>query len=190
MEMKKSNRQVVIARFTEDLHWVNQLEVPHLIYNKGGPIQFESTQLAIHKTGREAHTFITHMMNRYDDLAEWTVFAQGNPFDHCCYFLDAYLDEPESGFQWLGHNTVRSDVHGDPHHPGLPIGLAYAMITSQQPPCFFYFVAGQQFIVHRDLIRRYSKHFYKRIYDIMDSQKFRDTWAWTMERLWEQIFTS
>ena len=32
--------------------------------------------------GRESHTIVSHIVSRYDSLADWTVFMQGDPFDH------------------------------------------------------------------------------------------------------------
>lgn len=186
--MKKSDRQVVVARYRENVDWVDLLECDYLIYNKGDDIGRDCTRLDMHQSGREAHTFTWHLIHEYDNLAEWNVFVQGAPLDHCCYFWDAYLNTSINGFQWLGHNTVRGDVHGDPHHPGLPIGLAYATLMRQQPPYWFYFVAGQQFIVHRKVVREKPRAFYQKLYDTMNNPPFLKDWAWTMERLWEVMF--
>ena len=38
--------------------------------------------------GREAHTYAHHVATRYNELAEVTVFTQGNPFDHVPDFLE------------------------------------------------------------------------------------------------------
>ncbi|MGL1148113.1 hypothetical protein ACSTLH_00765, partial [Vibrio parahaemolyticus] len=33
--------------------------------------------------GREAHTWIHHIIERYETLSPYTLFLQGNPLDHC-----------------------------------------------------------------------------------------------------------
>ncbi len=72
--------QAAIARYSEDLSWVSDLECHSIIYNKG-----QSTfpgALLLPNIGRESHTYITHIIDNYSDLPEFTVFLQGSPFFH------------------------------------------------------------------------------------------------------------
>jgi hypothetical protein len=88
--------EIVVAHFNEDLSWLAKLvrEDPaarnaHVkVYAKG---QHEMPRLAefpeaqvssqtLANVGREAHTYLSHIVNNYDDLAQWTVFTQaGEP---------------------------------------------------------------------------------------------------------------
>lgn len=64
--------QLVIARFNEDISWSNCF--PSIIYNKG---EYQSNSINIKNVGREAHTYLYHIINNYDNLAEVTCFFQG-----------------------------------------------------------------------------------------------------------------
>lgn len=38
--------------------------------------------------GREGHTYLRHILENYDNLAEWTIFSQGDPFEHAPGWMD------------------------------------------------------------------------------------------------------
>jgi hypothetical protein len=42
----------------------------------------------LENVGREGHSWFTHITHNYDRLADFTVFLQGEPFDHCHNVLD------------------------------------------------------------------------------------------------------
>lgn len=75
-------RQLVIARHSEDLAWSDRLTVPVVVYNKGEPITTQHELINLPNVGRESHTYLHHIVTRWDQLAEFTVFCQGNPSDH------------------------------------------------------------------------------------------------------------
>jgi len=72
--------EVVVSHFSEDLAWIPATKSLHpkvnfTIYSKGP----EPPQGAIpmKNVGRESHTFLHHIVENYDNLADWTVFTQG-----------------------------------------------------------------------------------------------------------------
>ncbi|MQY24963.1 hypothetical protein [Nocardia aurantia] len=111
---------LVIARYNEPLDWV--LRVPENfrlhIYNKGGPdlpmeiLERATTYLPLRNAGRESDTYLTHMLEYGPGAGEYTVFAQGDPFEHSPDFL-ALLDRADTwsdvqGLSWawkehIGH---------------------------------------------------------------------------------------
>ncbi len=82
--------EVVIARYSENLEWV--AEIPRafrvVIYNKGGPITSDPVLrradriAALRNSGRESDTFLRHMLGQEVAADGYTVFLQGNPFEH------------------------------------------------------------------------------------------------------------
>lgn len=83
---------IVVARYKEDLGWLGDLCDKAVIYNKGplddaveaGWKAKGARVVYLENVGRESHTYLRHIIDNYDGgLAEWTVFTQGNPFDHC-----------------------------------------------------------------------------------------------------------
>lgn len=93
---------VVIARYKENVGWVrNLLLMPYIkniyLYNKGPfniPYDILKHPKVIYKElvnkGRESDTYLQHIMTYFDDLADMTVFAQGDPFDQAPQFLSFF----------------------------------------------------------------------------------------------------
>ncbi len=85
--------EIAVARYNEDISWLLTLNKRWkiTIYNKGNPIDNIGTLairypniniIKLENKGREAETFAYHMLNRYDNYADLTVFIQANPFNH------------------------------------------------------------------------------------------------------------
>jgi len=84
--------ELVVAVYDEDLSWLS--DVPGLagrshLYVKGGPEQLARcasagalSLSALPNVGREGHTYLTHILARYDDLPDVTLFTQGDPLPH------------------------------------------------------------------------------------------------------------
>ena len=90
---------IVLARYSEDLHWITQIpdnwEI--FIYNKGETISDDFViARADHiierpNIGRESETYLNHMLTVKGNPRDYTVYAQGDPFTHSPDFL-ALLD--------------------------------------------------------------------------------------------------
>lgn len=92
---------IVIARYNEDISWVNDVP-PYAkvyLYNKGpsiepGVIRREVNLIPLPNEGRESGTYMYHLMHGFNPQeAEFTVFTQGDPFDHSPNFIKL-LDVP------------------------------------------------------------------------------------------------
>lgn len=73
--MDKSKIEIVVARYNEDISWTKPFETITTIYNKGEDNIPNSINLK--NVGRESHTYLYHIVNNYDSLADITVFFQG-----------------------------------------------------------------------------------------------------------------
>jgi hypothetical protein len=72
-------REVVIAHYNEDLSWVAKEISPDVqvsLYSKSVNAPISTDAIVLPNVGREGHTFLAHIVDRYDTLAEWTVFTQ------------------------------------------------------------------------------------------------------------------
>ena len=99
------DKQVVIARYKEDVGWVDQLDCDYIIYDKSGDVIDNIPNRVCLKNqpkGREAHTYLYHIVNHYNNLADCTCFLQGHPFDHCIDILDIIKNPPAIHFTPLG----------------------------------------------------------------------------------------
>jgi hypothetical protein len=77
-------QEIVIARYQEDISWSYVYRDICSIYNKGSKeLEYHSENVVqLNNVGREAHTYLYHIINRWDYLADKTLFTQGNIADH------------------------------------------------------------------------------------------------------------
>jgi hypothetical protein len=127
---------VAVARYREDLAWLRGLALPCVVYNKGP--ELDSSELppgtrvvALANQGREAHSYLTHILAHYDALPRHTAFLQGDPFAHLApppvdkqepkmtpealrarLLALAAKDTPFAGLAWF---RLRCDGLGRPH---------------------------------------------------------------------------
>jgi hypothetical protein len=94
--MNEPTTTLVVARYNEDLEWITGVpEHFHvIIYNKGGLIESLSALRRADvieersNVGRESETYFAHMLAHGDSGREWTIFCQGDPFEHSPDFLE------------------------------------------------------------------------------------------------------
>jgi hypothetical protein len=79
------NIEIIISRYNEDLHWITEKpfnEFTYTVYNKGINIDFEKQNvnkiIQLPNVGRCDHTYLYHIANNYDKLANITVFFPGS----------------------------------------------------------------------------------------------------------------
>jgi hypothetical protein len=93
MEISSLKIELVIARYNESLDWLLEGDFSAdqvTIYNKGPteitlnprrrhqPVNFQQRIFQLSNVGRESHTFLHHIVENYDNLAEVTVFLPGS----------------------------------------------------------------------------------------------------------------
>jgi hypothetical protein len=80
-----NNIEIIISRFNENLNWT--LESPfnkfqYIVYNKGNNDNFNKTNVKqiinIQNVGRECHTYLYHIIENYDKLANIMIFFPGS----------------------------------------------------------------------------------------------------------------
>ena len=88
---------VVIARYNEDVDWINKIkDTPSIeqiiIYNKGeDDIFFEDTKIKIlcpFNIGREGGAYLDYIIDNYESFPENIIFTQADPFVHNNTFLN------------------------------------------------------------------------------------------------------
>lgn len=96
--------QIVISRYNEDLSWLDiwSTQFDILVYNKGEQLKDNKNYKCVNlpNYGREAHTYLYHIVNNYDDLNyKGIIFLQGKIDDlGICVFddLNQYVHGIES----------------------------------------------------------------------------------------------
>jgi hypothetical protein len=76
---------LVVARYEEDISWIKNIPEDMysrmFIYNKGGEAEFDlpkSVTKTLQNYGRESHTYLSHVIDNYDNLADVTFFVPGS----------------------------------------------------------------------------------------------------------------
>ena len=201
--------ELVIARHEEELRWLRRVpdSIRITIYNKGDtpalPPGFKPREglrvMELANVGREAHSYLTHLVECRDLLAPVTVFCQGHPFDHAPDFHDC-LKALEAGsavpspFLWYGFLEETDDALGrrlfvpwskNPERRELSTGKLFEELFEKPSPDFFHFRGGAQFAVTREAVLRQSGEFYKKGKRL--SVAVPDA-AHSLERLWDRFF--
>jgi hypothetical protein len=83
--------EIVVARYKENLDWLKKIkkskDIKITVYNKG-PDDISINAIQLPNIGRESHTYLYHIINNYDNLADQTIFCQGDSIYHSPDFLD------------------------------------------------------------------------------------------------------
>ena len=172
MNMK---REIVVARYLERQKW----------FEKYPEARVYSKNVDIPNWGRESSTYLHHIINNYDCLAEHTIFCQADPHDHSKKFEDEIKDY-EYDFKEYGDWMVNSKGNGAPQHVGLKIdekSLEIFGITLKE----YGFVSGAQFVISKSTLLERPKEFYE--YLLKYCEEDEDA-PWVLERLWRQVFNA
>ena len=73
--------QTVVIRYNEDIEWTKYLQHPVIIYNKGEKIFTEHEVVELKNIGMYVASQLYYCIHNYDNLADYTFFVQGNPWD-------------------------------------------------------------------------------------------------------------
>ena len=81
-----SDVEVVLAHYEESLSWTDEFRssgADFTVYSKTeDDAKVPAGAIRLPNVGRESHTYLHHIVNRYDDLADWTVFSQAGAPSH------------------------------------------------------------------------------------------------------------
>lgn len=194
--------EVVVCRCGEDLRWVRNLPagVRLTVYDKTPPPDLPwPGSIPLPNVGREAQAWLHHLSSRYDTLAEWTVFAQGHPFDHAPDMHPvirqlAKGEPPADDFLWLGFLWETDDSRGhpsfvhwskNPERRELDLDGFFRRLWDVPAPAQVRYVGGGQFALARQAGHRRPKEFYAKACRL--AAEFPDA-AHAFERTWDRIF--
>ncbi len=199
----------VVARYREDASWTADLGFPALVYDKGGDWP---GGVALPNTGREAHTYLTHILGHYPDFPQYLLLLQGDPFPHLGEGADVAalrgkvldLVDRGAGFGGLAWFRVRCDRLGRPHQMGdpakkgrwpgwgkdIPVGAVFEQLFAGPAPKTF-LASGMtgNLLVSRARILARPAGFYRRALELIaaDPRDAKNT-GHALERLWQLVF--
>jgi len=168
---------VVVAKFNEDINWVNNLLLPReeiIVYDKGdanhSSVNANYLRRPLENIGRETMTFILHIIVNYFTLPDYTVLVQGNPFKHMERVNSAnfgnYLAQHINSWPSTSQPLFTSLLEESPaQYPGLQFDNHFELHFSRTAPKLRRFVAGCQYILTRHTIQEKTVEFYLKIYE-------------------------
>lgn len=185
-----TNFNLVVAHYNENLDWLEKTKVNKTVFHKGSSAPYG---IRLQNIGREAHTYLFYIVENYDNLQDYTIFCQGNPFDHFREMLQLLNNLPSlrslkkyKEIFVLTHDHVASDDrNGRPHcYPPVELGKESDRLFSN---IFkeFSFTPGAQFVVPKEIILNRSKDFYKKC---LAADWLYPHMPVVYERLWLKIF--
>lgn len=194
--------EVVVCRCGEPLDWLRNLPqgVRVTVYDKTPPpVPIWPGAVPLPNVGREAHAWLHHLVERYDSLADWTLFAQGHPFDHVPEMHRvvrrlAKGETPPDDFSWLGFLWETDDARGrptfvhwtkNPERRELDLKGFFEALWNEPAPDQVRYVGGGQFALSRPGGHRRTREFYQKALSV--AEKFPDA-AHAFERTWDRIF--
>jgi hypothetical protein len=167
--------KIIVARYSENMEWTIPFENV-IIYNKGEPIQYPN-EIFLPNVGREGHTFYTYIYENYDNLDDYTIFLQGNPFDHSPNIIETLQNliirnktgELNETFILISERIIDCNLTGCKFHYGLPMQDIYEYLFNKRIVDLpFIFGAGAQFLVSKEQILSRPKEFYLKIIKMLD----------------------
>lgn len=142
--------------------------------------------------GREAHTYLYHIVSNYYNLTDWTFFLQGNPFDHCHNInsiIKQFPDEKDLMHKYSDGCYGIADRYLNETVEELNKILVFPEIIQKDffeiDRVKFHYACGAQYAVHKNNIRNKPWQFY---FDMLNFYPWTEHEPWSMERLWPQIF--
>ena len=186
---------VVVAKYKEDVSWTQNIKHKVIIYDKSDELIPGSIQL--YNVGREAETFLYHIVNNYHNLDDVTVFLQGNPFDHVQLLVGwrVLLTKDEIGKLINKINTeITSESDFSSFYQVVYNDPAGTNGTNTNEMCLKYYGTqynhytlspGAQYIVPKKYILSRPYEFWKRLHAAMYNKELS---AHCQEQLWYLAF--
>lgn len=205
-------KEIVIAAYDKDLSWMNLFnsDIKKTIYRKGVRSANDGEIFIELNMGRCVHSFFNHIYTNYDNLSDYTFFAQDYPFDHWENLIDVINNDSWErdatlkigGYYGFHYNTIGSMWSMYPSSQfgggaiisclsnGVPqaspsvfkinLNEAWNIFFDHPNPDIYEFMPGGHFGITRDHARTRTRDFYKSVVDILVNDP---DIPWVIERL-------
>jgi hypothetical protein len=164
--------KIVVARYNENIDWTKKFD-NLIIYNKGNILANNFNCINLQNVGREGHTYYKYIYDNYDNLDDYTIFLQGNPFDHSpnlFKIIEKYLNNNlDIGIEFISERILYTNIDKCAYHENLPLKSVYNKLFSEKiNHPILEFGAGAQFIVNKKNILLNPKEFYLKIINLLE----------------------
>lgn len=177
---------ILIAKYNEDVSWLNDLKFPYIIYDKSKDIP---------NVGRESETYLRYIIENYNNLPDIVVFLQGNPFDHLKIRSTNYINDEIQTHINSDCVIPLNNFYHECHNVFTRTRESYNALFNTEIPHNFGFSPGAQYIVPKECILYRPLEYYTTIVNVMrniNNTKISNNnclvCPWTIERMWPYIF--
>jgi hypothetical protein len=214
--MNKPKAFFVVSEWNNDVSWVEDYTKDYIIFDKSHSLPNSDGIRKIPNIGYNVYDILLYITENYENLPDVVAFLEGNPFDHiskekfdfliyneCFTPLESYESVPESSSHIKGVDGGYMEIN-DNWYINSHI-KEYGILTNRyiqsynqlmdelfiQPhhPQWIRFSPGAQYIVPKQNILFYSKHFYEKLMAYVDYCRL-PTEAMVIERALYTIFTN
>lgn len=175
---------LVIAAYKEDMSWLNDItntEIDIVIINKGTVRPEGVTTFTIDNYGVCDHSFCYYLSNFYEQLREYTIFIQANPFDHYKNTL-TFINEKQYEFGFTPLADKRIFIPRGEGTTRFVENIFDVVFLGVNFPC------GAQYSVPAHIIKSRPKSFYDNLLHklIWKTDSFV---PYFMERTWPFVYS-
>lgn len=200
--------EYIIAHYNEDLEWIKPFADKCIIYHKWNeekprfPIK---KWIKLENVWREWHTYLYHIINNYNYLADINIFLQWNISDHSKNVFDNPLKYEKITKKYsfaipnltLFKKRKKQIIHiwkfvemiksWNMKKAQLNFSEFYKNIFGEKQPFVIPVFYWWNFWVSKKIIYSRDINFYKKIYNYLNTHHNPEEWHY-LERLWFQVF--
>jgi hypothetical protein len=173
--LSKSNFEIVISRYDEDISWSNNYKHFRTIYNKGDD-NIEKPYIKLENKGHLADTILRHIIINYDNLADVTFFTHGS-FNYrgdqiikevgkCHRNFHEFIDiHPKTLVYIPRHDMFSPNEHHNNYYESC--SDVYRYIFRSEYVANFKWACGKWISVSKERIRKTPIEVYKRMLEFV-----------------------
>ena len=171
-DKNKTNFELVIARYDEDIHWSDNYAAFRTVYNKGEPLECEN--IPLENKGHLADTILKHIILRYNTLSDTTFFCHGSlnyrkdqqikETIPCHVLWQDFISLKKNTCVFIPRNDLEKSSHKY-HHNSKTVGEVYKQFFKREYRPNFLWACGLWISVSKELIHKQSIEFYKEMHD-------------------------
>lgn len=197
-------KQLVIAKYNENVDWLKDINLDTVIYNKGSKFNLESIkgqkdkleEFRLPNIGRESHTLLYHIIKNYNSLYDTTIFLQANPFDHLGNFHEKYPNLELTNFlnnlpefdNLFGFGIYHTDIGYMDKRENI-----FKELNIKDSKYGNMFSVGCQYIFPKKVILKKPLEFYQKLqvwHEDRSNSFYHEHLPCIIERTWLDIFDS
>jgi hypothetical protein len=180
------NKRLIISRYNENLDWLDRINFDYLVYNKGENINLPYIRLE--NIGRETDTYLRFIIEHYNNLPNYLILCQGNPFTHHRDFVNVVneFSHNDNSVVYLSEHIVNDEPYNhNPENGDIRCDKLLDILNIPYSKNNLLFPAGAQFIIPKDKITNKTIEFWKECLRVCNTYSIM---PWVFERVFPIIF--